>query len=128
MSEEPKRTDAIVDRYQDDAAPRVLATLVSRLIAPTDTEAATVNPNHHGHLLATARAGRPNVQKQAVFVGGWKRIADQAGESRILRRGRAKLDALANRVPMGNVLRWLPTKLANRRRGEWDAPKSLQAA
>ena len=117
-----QRAEAVVDRDQHDvaAAGEVLA-VVDRRRAGAAGEAAAVDPDHH-RARRVVEAGRPDVEREAVFVDGLLPGAEQfdAGHECLHCAG-AEFVGLAHAVPRFGVARRAPAQLAQRRRGVGDA-------
>jgi len=68
---EPELSEAIVHRDDDRALVRKIFTVIPGLAARAAGETATIDPHHHGAPGVCVRGIRPDVHRQAVFVGWW---------------------------------------------------------
>ena len=117
-----QRAEAVVDRDQHDvAAPGEVLAVVDRRRAGAAGEAAAVDPDHH-RARRVVDAGRPDVEREAVFVDRLFPGAEQfdAGHEGLHRAG-AELVGLAHAVPGFGIARRAPAQLAQRRRGVGNA-------
>lgn len=121
MREKAERSEAIIDRHQNDAAPRQRRAVVNRRTPAAGDISAAVNPHHDRKFLGGGFGGRPDVEIQAIFARLAELESVKAFERVWLRTRRAKLRAGAHAVPGFDRLRRLPTQLADRRRREGNA-------
>ena len=121
VREETQLPDAVGDADQHHALPGQLLPAVVRFGSGAGAESAAVDPNQHGDVVARGFRRRPDVQVQAVLARVHARAASAA-----LHAPGAELGGLPHALPFRGGLRRAPAEVADRRRGERDAPVDRQ--
>ncbi len=118
MGQEAQRSQPVVDRDDDDVAPRGEPAGVVDVGAAVE-EPAPVDPHHDRPSGGGRRAGRrPDVEVEAVLTGGPSEVRVEGG---VLDAAHPGLGGVAYSVPGRRWLRGLPAQRADRRRGVRDA-------
>ncbi len=125
MREPAEDAEPVIDRHEDNAAPRKFAAVVHRAGARSELQRAAVDPDDHRR--AVGAFGRPDIERQAILAHRTRRLEIDA-------RGRiGRLDAVgaegtrfANTLPFFRRRGRAPAAFADRRRGIGDAAKDAQ--
>src|SRR6187402_139942 len=67
MREEAQRPEAVIHRDDDRSLGRQVLTVIPGETARSASEAATVDPHHHGTTIVRVARARPDVEIQTVF-------------------------------------------------------------
>ena len=107
----PKRTEAIGDGHDDDAALRELVAPVERHRRRAVRIAAAVDPDHDGQAFSGCPRRRPDVQVEAVLARRGRRLARH--RDAVLHARGCERVRLARALPRRDRPRLAPTQLAD---------------